>query len=325
MPAPKAVGAAIRSRSLVPGYHTSTATRFCAEDAVPGPATTVDGRAGARRRRQHVPRGLPLDGGVSGAWLRCGTRTSASGSSSPYSAGLRWTATRNGPASPTIRYDKKISTAYMGWFVVSGAHARQLQRLIGGRERERVYGYLWGVPRASSCEKISPRGLLSAELRCARCRRQLARGEPARDRRSRRRQHTGQLRGRAASKMYGRHGSSMIVLGCVLEGSDMAHQRALGAELAPPWLRPAAETTASGAAAAVDRARNLRRCVGKRAHRPLGVVKSNITYVQAALWPASLFISPAYLSSRCWASSTSCCRPALFHFSGSCPSAPRAP
>ena len=68
----------------------------------------------------------------------------------------------------------------------------------------------------------------------------------------------------------------------------------------------------------MDRARNLRRCVGKRAHRPLGVVKSNITYVQAALWPASLFISPAYLSSRCWASSTSCCRPALFHFSGSC-------
>ena len=108
-----------------------------------------------------------------------------------------------------------------------------------------MYGYLRGVPRASSCEKISPRGLLSAELRCARCRRQLARGEPARDRRSRRRQHTGQLRGRAASKMYGRHGSSMIVLGCVLEGSDMAHQRALGAELAPPWLRPAAETTAS--------------------------------------------------------------------------------
>ena len=111
MPAPKAAGAAMRSRSLVPGYHTSTATRFCAADAVPGPATTVDGRAGARRRRPHVPRGLPLDGGVSGAWLRCGTRTSASGSSSPYSAGLRWTATRNGPASPTIRYDKKISTA----------------------------------------------------------------------------------------------------------------------------------------------------------------------------------------------------------------------
>ena len=164
----------MRSRSLVPGHHTSTPTRFCAADAVPGPATTVDGRAGARRRRQHVPRGLPLDGGVSGAWLRYGTRTSANGSGSPYSAGFTWAATRNGAFVAHDPLRQEISTASVGWFVVSGAHARQLQRLIGGRERERVYGYLWGVPRASSCEKISPRGLLSAELRCARCRRAAA-------------------------------------------------------------------------------------------------------------------------------------------------------
>ena len=155
MPVPKAAGAAIRSRSLVPGHHTSTATRFCGVDAVPGPATTVDGRTGARRRRQHVPRGLPLDGGVSGAWLRCGTRTSASGSGSPYSAGFTWAATRNGAFVAHDPLRQEISTS-VGWFVVSGAHARQLQRLIDGRERGRVYGYLRGVPRASSCEKNQP-------------------------------------------------------------------------------------------------------------------------------------------------------------------------
>ena len=61
-----------------------------------------------------MPRGLPLDGGVSGAWLRCGTRTSARGSGSLYSAGLTWAASATVPSSPTIRYDKKSAPAWAG-------------------------------------------------------------------------------------------------------------------------------------------------------------------------------------------------------------------